>query len=72
MENNELKVEIILYERDAEGARETGEYICNKMKGNQDFIDNNVVINYTDDPGRVHICIYENAKAETILQLIGS
>lgn len=70
MEINELKVDVILYLGDEEKARECGESICNLMKGNQDFIDNNVVINYTDDPGRVHISIYENTSTETILQLL--
>ena len=71
MESNELKVSVTLYLGNEQDARETGENICEKLKGNQDFIDNNVVVNYTDDPGRVHIYIYENTQPETVLLLLG-
>ena len=71
MESKELAIEATLYVGNEAIARALGECLCERLKGNQDFIDNKVIINYTDDPGRVHIYVYEGAEPETILQLIG-
>ena len=69
--DKELKVKISMYLGSEKEAHEVGEDVCSNLKGNQDFKDNNVVVNYTDDPGRVHIYIYEGTNSETVLQLLG-
>lgn len=39
-----------------------GNDICNQLKGNPDFIDNNIIVNYTSYPDFVSIFVFEDAK----------
>ena len=36
-----------------------GESICNQLGGNQDYIDSNILVNYTDVDNEVRIYIFK-------------
>lgn len=46
-----------------------GEHICNQLVGNPDFIDDNILVDYTDDTDSVYILVTNEAK-ETVLNLL--
>lgn len=39
-----------------------GELICKQLRGNQDFIDSNILVNYTNAGNEVLVFIYEECK----------
>ena len=45
---------------------EIGKMICEKFRGNPDFISTEIFVNYTDDPGAVYVAIGKLAKPTKI------
>ena len=64
--NNRL--EITIKTNSKEEKEKIGRNICCQLLGNPDFIDNNIVVNFTDSDDCVYIIVGEEAK-ETDLQL---
>mgnify|MGYP003550024988 CR=1 FL=1 len=67
--HNGNRIEIIIKTKNAIEQDKIGEHICNQLVGNPDFIDDNILVNYTDDTNSVYIIVGEEAK-ETALNLI--
>lgn len=53
----------------ADNMKDLGERLCAAMVGEDIFIDNKVIINYTQEPGTVSICIGTNAANEIELDI---
>lgn len=43
-----------------------GEHICKQLAGNHDFINDNILVNYTDDTDSVYILVSNEAKETTL------
>lgn len=63
------RIEITIKTKNAIEQARIGEHICNQLIGNPDFIDDNILVNYTDDTNSVYIVVGKEAK-ETALNLI--
>lgn len=61
MSENKLRKKISIECADKERNR-IGNDICNQLKGNPDFIDSNIVVNFTSYPDLVSIFVFEEAK----------
>lgn len=57
MTRDENRIELIIRCDTEEQCMEIGESICNKLVGNEDFIENNILINYTASSKDVIVCV---------------
>ena len=46
--------------------KEIGEMMCRKFQGNPNFVSNELLVNYTDDPGTVYVVIGKDARPTKI------
>lgn len=42
------------------GNNELGTQICEALAGNKAFVENDIVVNYTDEPGNIYIALGEH------------
>ena len=63
------RIEITIKTKNAIEQNRIGKHICNQLAWNPDFIDDNILVNYTDDTNSVYIVVGKKAK-ETALNLI--
>ena len=62
------RVEIIIKTCSPEEQKIIGSNICGQLRGNPDYIDSNIVVNYTDTDNSVYVIASKEARP-VVLQL---